>query len=879
MRKLRALALRLLRFLHLYPSSDFADELESHIVLDTEAGIRSGLTPQEARRQALIRLGGAEQAHQAHRNRATLPALESVLQDIRYGLRSLRRSPGFTITAVLTLALGIGACTAIFSLVNAVLIRSLPYGDPARLVYLFTPNARFNLPPDVMSPSYGDLNDIRQQSHSYLSLTAFVQATLSLASQQSVERIGAARVDANFFSTLQSAPAIGRAIDATDTQPGHDKVAVLSHTLWQSLFALNPGVLNSSITLDGVSYRIIGVMPAAFTYPSNLDLPYGIAAIKTTQIWTPLVLTPAQQIDHEPGDNYVIGRLRAEAAVSHAQSEMSTIMARLDPLHDAEMRGWGALVKPFLDNAVGPVRRLMWILLATVCAVLLIACGNAANLLLARASGRMRELGIRVALGAGRRRVIRQLLTESLLLGLGAGALGCGFAALFLRLLPVLDPGNIPRLDQASLDARVLAFTVLVSLLTSLLTGILPALAISRTNLIAFLASGSNSNTGHSRAQSTLIVAETALVVVLLSCAGLLIRSYINVASVQTGFAPSTLTMHLWLDASHRSPQASRAAYCKTLIDKLNSLPGVTAAGAVSNLPLSNSESLTTFSVEGYANRKDQLVQARSITPQYFAAMSIPLIAGRLFTDSDLTGHFAIANQRFAKTYLANRNPIGARVSTDNGHNWDTIVGVIGDVRHTSLEADPEPQLYHPNYDFDSASVAIRASLPPPVVTSEIRTALVSINSGLTLTDIRTMSDFISQASAQRRFQTSLLTVFAAIALLLALVGLYGLMAYAVSRRTREVGIRMALGAQRSAVMLLVLKNAARLLSLGLVSGLACSWIATRAMKAWLFGVSEHDPVTIAIVCLLLAACGLVAALIPARRAASIDPMQALRAD
>jgi len=885
MRTLRAFGLRLLGLFHTRRSGDdFSAELEAHVALHTEDGIRAGLTPQESRRQALIRLGGVEQVQQAHRERRTLPWLDSLLQDTRYGLRTLRRSPGFTITAVLTLALGIGACTAIFSLVNAVLIRSLPYGDPDRLVYLFTPNPHIPVPPDVMCPSYADFYDIKRQSHSYSDMSVFEQAAYNLSSRGSVERVSAARVDESFFTTLQSAPEFGRAIGADDNQPGHDKVAVISHALWQSMFAGSTDVLERSLPLNGVSYRIVGVMPPAFEYPLGSDLPYGNVE-KGTHIWIPLALTSKQKAERELGNVAgALARLRPGVSRTKAQSEMSTIMVRLDKLHGVSMfpeRGWGALVKSFMDYAVGQVGRLLWLLLGAVTIVLLIACGNAANLLLARASNRMRELGVRVALGAGRRRIIRQLLTESLLIGLAAGMIGVGLAGIFLRFLPHLDPGNIPRLNQASLDIRVMLFTIFVSLLTSVLTGILPALAVSRVSPGVVLATGSSSNVAgvHGRSQSTLIVVEGALVVVLLACAGLLIRSYINVESVDTGFSQSTVTVNIGLDPRYSQPQ-QRRTFFKEFIGRSSALPGVSAVGAVSYLPLSNSESLGYIWVDGFANNKDQMAEGRGVTPQYFAAMSIPLIAGRYFTEDDdsKAERPIIINQRFAQLYFAHRNPLGGRIRQED-NQWSTIVGVVADVRHTSLEETPQPQMYSPTYDLNGAYIAVRSLLPASTIASELRSTLKALDPGLPFGEVRTMGDLVSEATARRRFQTSLLTVFAAIALLLALVGLYGLMAYSVSRRTRELGIRMALGAQRTDVMLLVLKRAALLLGLGLVSGLACSWIATRAIKAFLFGVGEHDPATILFVCILLAICGLVAALIPARRAASIDPMQALRTE
>jgi predicted permease len=862
---------------------ELAREVASHLTLLADDFERRGMAPEEARLAARRAYGGVEQAKQAHRDERSPLWIEQAVQDLRYGVRTLSRSPGFTITAVITLALGIGACTAIFSLVNAVLIRSLPYGDPGRLVYLYTPIPQFKLPVEVFGPAYPDFYDLKKESHSFQDMTAFDQSVFSLASQGEAQRVSVARVDGDFFKTFQANPDLGRSIGPTDDQQGREKVAVISHALWQSMFGSAADILSRSLLLDDKSYQIIGVMAQGFEYPHSSDLPYGNSQYKTTQVWIPLALTAGQRADRNNIEGNAVARLKPGVSVAQAQAEMAALMVGIDKLHDPKLRGWGASVQNFVDSTVGHVRSLLWLLLGTVCIVLLIACGNAANLLLARAASRMRELGVRVALGAGRSRIIRQLLTEALLIGVAAGVIGIGLAFAFLRLLPLFDPGNIPRLNEASLDMRVLLFTVGVSLLTSVLTGILPALAVSRINLTDFLAtSGSRSVAGaHTRVQSTLIVVESALVVVLLAGAGLFIRSYINVATVDTGFSPSTVTMNISLDSRY-SQSAQRVAFFQNLFAKLRALPGVQAVGAVNDLPLSNSQDLSMFSVDGYPNVKSQLAEARWVTQEYFSAMNIPLVAGRFFVSADYTSsvHTVMVNRSFAQKYFANRDPLGGRVSREDNHlQWDTVIGVIGDLRDTSLEEAPVPQIYHPNAGFGGGYIAVRSTLPPKSMASAIRSALHTVDPNLAVADIQTMGEIESAASAQRRFQTSLLTVFAAIALSLALVGLYGLMAYSVSRRSREVGIRMALGAQRSDVLLLVLKKAALLLALGLVSGLVVSWFATRAIQAFLFGVSRHDPITIVSVCALLAVSGLIAAIVPARRAASIDPMQALRAD
>jgi len=887
---MRALGIRLWRSVRRGgDAGELERELEAHVAMHTEAGIAAGLSEPEARRQALMKLGGVEQVRQAQRERAGLVWVENLAQDLRYGVRTLLRAPGFAVTAIATVGLGIGACTAIFSLVNAVLIRSLPYGHPERLVYLFTPNPNLKIPAEVICPAYGDYYDLKRESRSFESMSNFVQVMSNLNGRGTVQQIGSARVDEDFFRTLQSQPEIGRAIGAEDVQAGRDKVAVISHSMWMSMFGGRADVLQQSLTLDKASYRIIGVMPPEFEYPFGSDLPYGNSHIKFTQIWMPLVLSAKQRTAREPDDNDTIARLRLGVTVREAQTEMAGIMARLNKQYPGDpnseignMRQWGALIKRLTDVSIGPVRPLMRLLLAAVGLVLLIACGNLANLLWARAAERARELGVRTALGAGRGRIVGQMLTESLLLGAAGCAMGIALAYLFLRLLPKLDPGNIPRLNEASLDLRVLLVAAGAALFTSVVAGLLPALRASRVELTEFLKShGSPTGArGHSCVQSGLVVAQTAMVVVLLAATDLLIRSYSKVVSVDTGFSQSTVTFHLALDERYKPQQMG--AFYRDLMAKLEALPGVQAAGAVNDLPLSNSESIGMIWVDGYPNRDFQQTEGRVVTRDYFAAMNISLIAGRYFNSSDIGQRNVIINETFAKTYFSNRNPIEGRISGDpkvKQTDWSTVVGVVADVRHMSLEEEPQPQMYNVGFDGDGGSIAVRASIPPPAVISEIRSTLKAIDPQLAVMDIRTMGEWVSLASARRRFQTLLLTAFAGIALMLALVGLYGLMAFSVNRRTREVGIRMALGAERRDVLTMVLRNAGSLVGTGLIAGLACVWIVTRVMRSFLFGVSEHDPMTVVSVSALMIVCGLVAALVPARRAASIEPMQALRTE
>jgi predicted permease len=859
---------------------ELEEELQYHLDRQAEKYGQVEASPDMAMRRAKLALGGKEQvAQQCPETRGTR-LLDDLMQDLRYGLRSLANSPAFTVVTVLTLALGIGACTAIFSIVNAVLLRSLPYKDPGKLVYLYSPNSHFKLPiEDIGLSSYADFFDLRRQSHSFSNMTLFQQDTSSLASQNAAIRIGTARVDGGFFPTLGSQPEIGRGIEPRDVEPGHQGVVVIGHALWEQMFSADPEVLSRSLRLDGKAYQIIGVMPGEFQYPRETD-PSTKLLKAPTQVWVPLTLSPHQMADRDDGDGYELARLKPGVSVAQAQAEMASIMARLDLLHNPAMRGWGAYVKPFRETAVGPVRPLMWLLLGAVSLVLLIACGNAANLLLARAASRTHELGVRATLGAGRSRMIRQMLTESMMLGLAGGAAGVLLAHLCLRALLRIDPGNIPRLNEATVDLRVLLFAVIVSLLTSVLFGTLPALSASRINLVEFLKSAGSRGSVISRnhLRSGVIVAELALVVILLAGASVLLRSYENVEQVHTGFSLSTVSMNVKLDARYSEPQQGRAFF-RNLLTQLAAIPGVKAVGAIDNPPLTG-ESLTFFSVAGYANQKDQLVEIRNTTPHYFSAMGIPLVAGRVFTDQDLSGGppVILINQAFAKNYFPGRDPIGQRIfMKQRNFPWRTVVGVVGDVRNVSLEEAAAPQVFEPFWQTDAAYVAIRSVLPAKDVASSVRSTLRRIDPNLALADMHTMREVISEANAQRLFQTTLLTIFAAIAMLLALVGFYGLLAYSVKQRTAEIGVRIALGAPRARVMGMVLRQGFQLAAAGLLIGLTGAMAFTRILSSLLYQVSALDSVTFMVVPALLLLVMLPAALIPAWRATGVEPVTALR--
>ena len=809
--------------------------------------------------------------------------LEGILQDLRYALRTLRNSPGFLMISVLTLALGIGATTSVFSLLNAVLLRSLPYPDPDRLVYLWAPNPRFQLPIEYLTPMNADFFDLQKQNHSFASL-AFIQvAKFSVAADGRSDALGGVRVTGNFFETMGVAPQLGRTVNPADDEPGQDQVVVISHSLWRERFAAQKDVLGKTLLLDARPYCIIGVMPPGFAFPRATDV---MSAPKVTDLWIPWAMSPEQKADREDGAGNAIGRLRPGVSVEQAQAEMSTLMASIDLLRPPKDRGFGAQVQPLFDSVTGGSRHALLLLMGAVALLLFIACSNVASLTMVRVTGRIREVGVRTALGAGRGRLLRQLLTESLFLALVGGALGLCLAFASIRLLLSFDPGNIPRLDETSVDFRVLFFALGVSTLTALFFGLFPALAVSRCDPAQVLTqAGTRSVKGtRSRVRHGLIIAQVALTVVLLTGSGLLIRSLSNVLAVKKGFDPhSTVTMNLSLDARYAQPDRQIAFY-RNLIDVLSALPHVQAVGAVSNLPLGHSEALSWLTVEGYNFDEKVFFQTRSVTPRYFPAMGIRLLEGRLFTEDDSPGHpnVAIIGRTFAETYFSGRSPLGQRFHFIDGApkpTWWTIVGVVDDVRNESLEEKPRLQAYTPFWQspVPAASVVLRTGTNEDTITAAVRRELLTLDSALAVADVRTMSQLVSEATEERRFQTFLLSSFSGIALVLSLVGLYALLAYSVRQRTAEIGIRMALGAQRGTLMRLILMEGSRLAVAGITLGLGCALALTRLMTSFLFEVQPTDPATFFGVAILLCVVAMASCYFPARRATLVDPMVALR--
>jgi predicted permease len=803
--------------------------------------------------------------------------------DLRHSLRIFAKAPGFVCAALLALALGVSASTTIFSLINAVLIRSLPYGDAERLVYMWTPVPRYESLPRELSPSFADVLAWRAMNHSFTGITALLQRTLTLSGEGEPIRVSGALVLGNFFQTLQAVPELGRAIDPGDDRPGQNQVAVIADALWQSRFNRDPDVLGKTLQLGNRGYRIVGVMPAGFGYPHESDFPFARATLKRTEIWIPAALTPQQRSDRLHSADAAIGRLRPDVTLQQAQAEMLAIETHLDPLNPADMRGMQSLLIPFIETAVGPVRPLMRLLAGAVVLVLLIACGNVASLLMARGVGRAHEMGVRTALGAPRARLVRQLLTESLLLSTAGGGLGALMSLAALKTVTRLNPGNIPRFDEVSIDGRVLLFALLISLGTGFVFGILPALAASRVKVSESLRQGGGRGVvgGWSRARQALIITDVALAVVLLAGAGLLIRSYLNVQFEDKGFAPSTLTMRLAIDAQSRTPQRMAALH-RSVISGIAALPGVLAVGGTSQLPLSQAESITLFRVDGYPNRPNQTAAARAIAGDYLQAMQTRLIAGRLLSAADIPAQpspvpeAVLVSESFARLYFRGGNAIGGRLQCgEPGAKWSTIVGVVADVRHTNLETSPQPTIYSPSWFVDS--LAIRTALSPEAMISSIRNAVHSVDPAIALADIQTMQQRTTEAVGPRRFQTVLLAAFAGVAVFLALVGLYGLLSYAVRQRTTEIGVRMALGAGRGAVVGMVVRHGLMLTAAGLAIGLLAAGAIARWTASLRYGVHAFDPVTFVAVPVFMLMAAAIAGFVPAWKAARIDPIKALR--
>jgi predicted permease len=804
-------------------------------------------------------------------------------QDLRFAWRSLRKRPGFTLVVVFTLALGIGANTAIFSVVSAVLLAPLPYGQPERLIALFAKNERRNLRQNPVS--YANFQDWRAQSQSFEQMAAVRGESFSLTDRGEPERVNGARVTTNILPLLGVRPIAGRDFLPDEEQPEKAAVALISYGLWQRRYAADPNLFGQTVTLEGRPYTIIGVLPAWLKFPG---LPFPPAG---AEVWIPFVPLP-NELNRSFANTRIIGKLRPGVSQAQAQNEMNIIAARLEQQYPNDNTNLRVEMIPLTEVLTGRVRLGLWILLGAVGVVLLIACVNVANLLLARAAGRQTEIAIRTALGASRWRVIRQLLTECLLLSLGGCALGLLLAYQGVGLLTKTRAGNIPRLEEIGINGRVLVFTLLVSCVTALLFGLLPALQASRLHLVGALKDGRKgaAGGGNRRWLNGLVVTEIALALVLLVGAGLLIRSFRAVSEVDPGFnAHNLLTLAVPLPQAGYSDQAAQHRFYENVLARLQAVPGVESAAVVFRLPLVGLATAI-FTVQGQpmASGTEPNADYRVISADYFRAIGIPLLRGRAFNERDTVDapDAVIVNEELAKRHWPGEDPIGKRLQVaQEKTRWREVVGVVGNAKLSGLEAPVDPAIYVPiaqntwPHALRTSALVVRTQADPQSLTAALRQELRAIDPALPITQVRTMAEIVNESLAPRRFNMALLLIFATVAALLAVVGIYGVMSYSVAARTNEIGVRLALGAQPLDILRLVIGEGAKLTVGGVLLGLLGAFGLTRLMAGLLFGVSAVDPVVFTMIGLLLAATALLATYLPARRAARVNPVTALKYD
>jgi putative ABC transport system permease protein len=802
----------------------------------------------------------------------------------------LAKNPGFTAVAIIALALGIGANSAIFSVVNAVLLRPLPYERPERLVMLWENNPALQLGFDLLPVSAANFTEWRGRGQSFEEVSAFDSVSFNLTGADTPDQIGGARVSANFFKLLGVQPERGRAFLPEEDQPGNNRVIVISHSLWENRFGSDPNIIGRTMTLNDTGYTVVGIMPKDFGFPKATDLPSYFQLPPQIELWAPLALT-REIINSRGNHNYaVMARLKPGVTLEQAQSEMTAIASGLEQQSPFNA-GWGVTIVPLHEQAVGSLRLVLLVLAGAVGFVLLIACANIANLLLARAASRQKEIAIRTALGASRSRIVRQLLTESVLLALAGGTLGILLTLWGIDLLLALSPANLPRIKEVNIDAWVLGFTLAVSLATGIAFGLAPALQVSKANLNEFLKDGARGSTSGIRAhrvRNLLVMSEVALTLVLLICAGLLARSFIRLMSVDAGFNPrNVITMRVNLPQNKYPERRDQTAFFKQVISRVETLPGVQTVGAVSHLPLSGAEESGNFSIEGRPPvdpKESPIVNLRAISPGYFQAMEIPLLKGRDFTeqDNDQSPYVAIISESLARRFFPDEDPIGQRVKRGSASStlpWATIVGIVADIKHSALDAEPKPHLYfsYLQNPFPYLTLVVRSATSPEGLAAALRSEVWAVDKDQPVTAITTMERYLSEAMATRRFNMILLGVFAIVALVLAAVGIYGVISYSVTQRTHEIGVRMALGASSGDVMRLIVGQAMTLAAAGVAAGLVAAFALTRVMESLLFGVSSHDVITFIAIPLVLGAVALAACLVPARRATKVDPMVALR--
>ncbi len=852
-------------------------EIEAHLEIETHENIARGMPAEEARFAAQKKFGNPSRIREEIYRMNTIGFLETLGQDLRYTLRTLLRSPGFAIVTVLTLALGIGANTAIFSAINAVLLRPLPYKAPSQLAMVWADHHLRGGPADEWT-NPADFYDWRTQSHTFEDMAALGGWQPTLIGDGEPQLLQGAKVSYSMFSVLGVMPVLGRNFTAEDDRPNGDRVVLLGDDLWRRQFNADPNVLGKTINLDGLGYTIAGVMPAGFAFP----------IIPNREIWTTL------QVPSRGRGNAVlraIGRLRAGTNLAQSQTEMSAIAGRIAQAYPATNKNIGITLVPLQEQIGGKTRKPLLLLLGAVGLVLLIACANVANLLLAWAASRQKEISVRVGLGAKRMRLVRQLLTESCLLALIGGALGFLLALWGTGFLTRALPSTISSVEPVRIDLAVLLFTLGVSLLTGLGFGMAPAWQATRPNVTEALKETGRTATGSKnsrRLRNILVIADVAIALALSVSAGLLMKSFLRLTSVDLGFRQDhLLEVRVGLPRKSYASGAKITGFYSELVQRLSALPGVTAVSAASDPPLNGvGGSDSSFFIESKpVPPPDQLPVAwySSVMLNFHQALGIPLLRGRNFNDHDIADSQAVVliNQAMARRYWGDEDPIGKRISNGDPANpkWKEIVGVVGNVKYFSLEAEQPPMMYLPlpQASDPGMTLALRTTGPPLEMAAAVRNAVWSLDKNLAIPSFTTMEQLVESASDQPRLLSTLIGCFAMMALLLAAVGLYGVMAYMVTERTHEMGIRMALGATRSSVLGMILGQGLRLSAFGIAAGLLASLAFVRVLGTFLFHVGRSDPATFMSMALLLVAVAFAASYIPARRAMRVDPMVALR--
>jgi predicted permease len=859
------------------------EELQFHIDARLRDNLHAGMTAEAARRDARRRFGNWTMSKERTHEMNIIVTIQTVGQDLRYALRSLRKSPGFTALAVLAIALGIGANTAVFTVVNGVLLRPLPLVQPERL-FLISYMPRVGSVFSQLRLSDHDYFEFQRWTHAFERVTTYYQSQVTLTGAGDAVRLHAAVVTPSFFPVLRVNPEMGRTFASQEEQPGAPGVAVLSQELWRSRFAADPHILGKAITVDGVKRSVIGVMPAGFAFPGD------------AQLWLPLAVDGAG-----PNSAFwpAFGRLRPSVTPRQAQAELEALAPQLPWQHleaaagAPNRNGWVAEVLPLQDLLVGQIRKSLLIFMGAVAFVLLIACTNVANLLLMKGSLRRQEMAVRTALGATRSRLIRQLLTESAMLSLGGAIAGLLLAILGVRALLALAPaGIIPRVAEIHLDARVIGFALGLGAVTGILFGLLPAVQATGRELRSFLSQAGRAVTGRGEGlRSVLVISEIALTLVLLTGAGLLLKSFLRLRAVDPGFrAENVLTMTVDLPESlYNTTVAIQAFHARTL-EKLSNLPGVLAAGAVNFLPLNGVMWGLFHLYGGRPVPPGYMVDKPAVSSEYFRVLGIPLLSGRAFSDRDnsTAPRVAIVSRSVARTFWPGGDALGQRITLEDhpksgNEDWFTIIGVVDDVRQRSLTEKAHPAIYQPYAQvkkplfLSSMTFAIRTAAQPANMATAMRGVLREVDRNQPPQSIATMTDLVATTTAEPQFQTRLIGIFSMLALLLAAIGVYGVLACAVAERTREIGIRMALGAEKSDITRMILRRSLLLVTLGVALGVVGALAVTRVLARFLFEVKPTDLPTFLGVAALLVAVALLAGLLPAQRATRVDPLIALR--